>query len=257
MEQPKILYFDIETSLELAGVWHPGKQYVSAEQILKEWKLLTISWMWDSDKGKPKALKMDMSKHDINAYDDDADKEMLIEFMKVYSKADLTVAHNGRRFDIAKMRARLVKFELPDISPVMFDDSYGFTKNIAFTSHKLDHLGKFLGVGRKTHVGLDCWINIMKGDKKALNKMAEYNKQDVILLRDVYRKLRRYGKSKLNMSAFVGRNTCSYCRGPTVMRKDGFKYTNAGKFQVYECGTCMKKVQDGVNLIKGSKLLLR
>lgn len=247
---PKILYFDIETSHAIALVWGGHKQYVSHDQIVKDRKILTISYMWEKG-SKPTVLLLDLNKHDLTKFDDDADKEMLIAFMKVYSTADLAIAHNGRRFDIARLRSRLVKHRLPDIAPVLFDDSYGICKDIDFTFHKLDFLGKSLNLGGKIEARLKLWIEIVWHKcEKSLKKMARYNAQDVILLRKVYRELRRYGRSALNQSIYYDEpNICPHC-GSNELKLHQYKLTRRGKHKQYQCKECHKYCTVGTNEIK-------
>lgn len=255
-KKPRILYFDIETSPLLVYAWGLGKQIIGIKQIKKERKILSIGYMFEGDKNVT-ILKMDMKKHDLNKFDDDADKEMLKKFMAVYSTADLAVAHNGRRFDRARIRARLVKYRLPDIAPVLFDDSYGMTKEIDFTSHKLDYLGRYLGTGQKDEIDYSAWTRVMEGSSAALNEMCAYMKTDVVRLRAAYIRLKPYAKSKLNLSAFHSDGSiCPSC-GSNNIKKDGKRFTQSGQYQAYRCNSCGKYCQDGKNLIIGSSKLKR
>lgn len=248
MTQPNILYFDIETSHLLVYIYSLGNQYVGQHQIKKERKILAISYVWNNDK-KAQSLILNLDKHDLQAYDDDADYEMLKKFVDVYKKADLAVAFNGRKFDVARLRARLVKYNLPDMHPVLFDDTYRMTKDIDFTSHKLDYLGRYLGLGRKIPTNADLWIRVMEGNKQALKEMSDYCDQDVLLLRKAHKRLKRYGKSQLNLSIFhENPGLCPKCGGKLV--KDGTVQRGLAKKQSYECSICKSKTVDGNNLIK-------
>ena len=253
--RPRILYFDIETSPCLAYVWGCGKQFVGIKQLKKERKIISIGYMFEDD-SKVKVLKMDITKHKIHRFDDNADKKMLIQFVKIYNSAHLVVAHNGRRFDRARIRARLVKYGLPDLdTSIPFDDSYTMTKEIDFTSHKLDHLGRYLETGQKDQIDYSVWTKIMEGCKSALTEMCNYMKTDVIRLRAAYRRLKPYAKSKLNLSAFHNQAEMCPCCGSHSFRKDCIRYTNGGQYQSYKCKDCGKRFQDGRNLIvKSSKI---
>lgn len=253
----KVLYFDVETSPCLAYVWGCGKQFVAAKQLKKERKIISIGYMFNNDK-TVKVLKMDMTKHNINKFDDSADKEMLKKFVKVYNSANLVVGHNGRRFDRARIRARLVKFGLPDLDmSIPFDDSYTMTKEIDFTSHKLDHLGRYLQTGQKDQIDYEIWTKVMTGSRKALIEMCEYMKTDVIRLRDAYKRLKPYAKSKLNLSAFHDKaEMCPSC-GSNNFIKNSIRYTNSGQYQAYLCKDCGKRFQDGRNLLGKSSRIKR
>lgn len=257
MKKPRVLFFDIETSPCLAYIWGCGKQFVAAKQLKKERKILSIGYLFNQEK-TVKVLKMNMSKHDINKFDDNADYEMLKKFVEIYNSSDLVVAHNGRRFDRARIRARLVKYALPDLDiSIPFDDSYTMMKQIDFTSHKLDHLGRYLETGQKDSIDYGVWVKIMEGSSKALAEMCKYMKTDVIRLRAAYNKLKPYAKSKLNLSAF--NNTAEMCPncGTNNFTKNSIRYTNSGQYQAYLCKDCGKRFQDGKNLIESSSSIKR
>lgn len=251
---PKVLFFDIETSPCLAYVWGCGKQYVGINQVKKDRKIISIGYLFNDAK-KVKVLKMDMSKHRPDKFDDDADKEMLRKFSDVYNSANLIVAHNGRRFDRARIRARLVKHGLPDLDmSIPFDDSYGMTKEIDFTSHKLDYLGRYLETGQKDDIAYSVWTDIMSGSTRALSIMCRYMTTDVIRLRDAYKKLKPYAKSNLNLSAFHNQaDMCPSC-GSRNFIKHSIRILRTGQYQAYQCKDCGKRFQDGKSLIKSSQI---
>jgi predicted PolB exonuclease-like 3'-5' exonuclease len=240
MVKPKILFFDIETTPNLVFTWGVGKSYVTHESIFKERKISCICYKW-ADEKIVHSLKMDIKKHLINDYDDDADKKLLEQFLEVYKKADLAVAHNGDHFDIATIKARLVKYGLPSLTPTLLDDSYLQSKKIRFNSHRLDYLGQYLGVGRKTSTSYGLWLDVMHGSKKALTDTVNYCKQDVILLEKVYKKLKPHINSKLNMGLFhPAELVCKSC-GSSNLRKDGLRYNATTAKQQYECADCYSK----------------
>lgn len=243
----KILYFDIETSPCLAEVWGCGKQYVSAEQIRKERKIICIAYKFAGE-NKTYSLKMNIKKHKILRFDDDADKEMLKKFIKIYNSADMVVAHNGRKFDLARLRARLVRYELPDLAPVLFDDSYVFSKDKNFTSHKLDYLCKYLDMPGKTHTSRKLWTDVMEGSQKALDELTEYCENDVVILEKVYNRLRPYCKSKINLALhFNDAMMCPSCGGN--LEKRGVYRTRTAIKQRFQCKKCGSWCHNGQNLI--------
>lgn len=251
-KKPKILYFDIETTPTLAAIWRPGKQHVSYDQIMKRSQVMCISWAWDDS--KPRCASFDLDSFDWYEKDNDADKKLISDFEKVAREADVVVGHNGKKFDLAVLRARMIKHGVPNFTPFLVDDTYLLTKDIGFMSHKLDDLGEFLDIGRKKPHGngYEWWINIMRGDATTLTNMMKYNATDVVRLRDLYKKIKPYVKSSLNMSVFMGeRGACRNC-GAFKLQSRGFSYTTVGKRKRFQCTGCGHWQTEGKNQIKKS-----
>jgi DNA polymerase III alpha subunit (gram-positive type) len=178
MPEPQIVYFDIETTPGLFYGFRLGKQRVEWTQIRKEPVVCCICWSVNG--GKIQSATFDLKKYNINAYDDTSDLEMIKKFVGVVNKADALVGHNGKNFDVAFLRNRIIKHRLPDIAPVIIDDTYLKTKGIRTLSHKLGYLLHYYGIGEKgKHEGLPMWIDVVNGDKKALADMVTYCKDDV------------------------------------------------------------------------------
>jgi hypothetical protein len=112
-------------------------------------------------------------------------------------------------------------------------------RNFAFTSNKLDELGKYLGVGRKVkHEGFQLWEDCMNGVEKAWVKMKRYNAQDTILLEKIYLKLRPWIKDHPNMGLLLGKvGACPKC-GKDTLIKHGHDYTRTSVTQMYLCKSC-------------------
>src|SRR5712664_1835689 len=92
-----------------------------------------------------------------------------------------------------------------------------------FDSNKLDDLARYLGVGRKLpHTGFHLWKGCMSGDREAWKTMKDYNKQDVILLENVYYRIRAWDKNHPSVNR--GQEACPVCAG-TDTHKRGFSYT--------------------------------
>jgi hypothetical protein len=251
VKKHRTLYFDIETTPNLALVWSVGKQHVSYESIFKEKKVSCICYNWEGS-NKVHKLKMNLSKHDLLAYDDDADKEMLKEFIEIYKTADVAVGHNAIKFDIGTISARLIKHGLPPIEPIILDDSYLQSTGIRFNCHKLDYLSRYLGLGQKASHPYQDWVDIMHGWSEALDRQVKYCARDVIMAKDVWNRLKPYVKSKFNQSVYYENpELCPSCGSKLV--KDGTRKTlRLGIKQQYECTGCGKKILTGKNLLKGT-----
>lgn len=182
----KTLLYDIETMANRAYVWGKYEQDVIAYE--QEGYMLSFSAKWLDGKQITRGLP------DYKGYKPGKpdDLLLLLELHKLISEADIVIAHNGDRFDIRKMNARFIYHGLNPPAPYKSVDTLKVAKKyFAFNSNKLDDLGAFLGVGRKVkHPGFDLWLGCEAGDTASWNLMKRYNKQDVILLEEVYKKLR-------------------------------------------------------------------
>ena len=69
--------------------------------------------------------------------------------------------------------------------------------------------------------------------------MFKYNKKDVLLLEEVYLRLRPWIKShpNLNMYSTVEGKYCPYCGG-TSLKNRGRYVTQCGIYQSFECTKC-------------------
>lgn len=259
MISPRILYFDIETTITIFAGFILGKQNLNHTQILKRPQVMCISWAWNDEPVRHSTF--DLKKYNLLSKDDDADYELLRKFSQEYSKADLIVGQNSEWFDVPWLRSRIIRHRLPPLPDILHDDTYKQTqKSVRYISHKLEDVGDFLGYGKKADHGngMDWWIQIAYGNKKILKEMVRYCDEDVEKLRKIYKHQLPYVKSKLNMAAFQ-EDIC--CTSPTCgskdIIKDGYRRTLVGKFQRYRCNTCGNSFPGGENLLKQTKRLPR
>jgi len=119
------------------------------------------------------------------------DSKLVNDLHQLFNEADILIAHNGDKFDIKKSNTAFIKNGLLPPEPYKTVDTLKVARrHFAFNSNKLDDLGQFLGCGRKIkHPGFDMWLGCEAGIKKDWDLMLKYNKQDVLLLERVYKKL--------------------------------------------------------------------
>ena len=106
---------------------------------------------------------------------------------EVLADTDLLIHHNGDKFDLKKLRARAMFHRMPPLTPVTTLDTLKVSRRLyGFMSHRLGYIAHHLGLNPKSDTSDGLWMRVLQGDKKALKEMVEYNKQDVLVLRDVY-----------------------------------------------------------------------
>lgn len=202
----KRLFFDIETSPMIAYSWRIGYNInLSYDNIIKDWKIICISYKWQ-DKDKIHTLKWDKNQ---------CDKQMLKDFIKVMNEADEVIAHNGDRFDLKKIRTRCLHHRLPLFPNYRTLDTLKKAKSgFNFPNNKLDTIAQWLGVGAKIkHDGFKMWVDVMNGNKKALNDMIKYCEMDVVVLEDVYLTIQSYIKQNVHIGVLNGgyKYSCPSC----------------------------------------------
>lgn len=240
---PKILFFDIETAPITGYTWGTYEQ--SVIKILKDWFVLSYAAKFEGD---DRFFYLDQ--RFANPIEDDF--QLLCGIHHLLSECDVLVGHNSVKFDLKKLNARFIKYDLQPLSHFQHIDTLKIArKHFAFTSNKLADLAKYLNcdVHKSTHAkfpGFSMWDECLKGNVEAFQEMEDYNKTDVDVLIEVYKKLAKWEPS-INFQSFYYAPTCS-C-GNTKFYKDGFKYTRQGKFQVRRCSVCSKTFVEKQNQI--------
>lgn len=224
--KPKILFFDIETSPNLAYVWEKYEQNVLAFE--REWQLLSFAWKWQGD-AKVRVLSQRYN----------SEPSLVKSLHRLFSHADVLVAHNGDEFDIKKARAKFLEFGLPPPPSVASVDTKKVAKrNFKLNSNSLNDIGKLLKIGQKAETGgFSLWLGCMAHKDASWAKMEAYNKQDVILLEKVYDRMLPYMDNHPSVAKMLDREGCPAC-GSEKVQKAGLRYTTSGKRQRWNCESC-------------------
>lgn len=230
----KRLFFDIETSYNVIADFSCGyNKNITHNQILKERAIICICYKWyNSD--KVEYLVWDENQDD---------KKMLLDFMKIIESADEVIGHNGDRFDLKWLRTRCLFHRIHCPSKFRSLDTLKKAKSsFNFNSNRLDYIGKFLGVGEKQDTGgLQLWIDICQHKSiKALAEMIDYCKNDVILLQDVFEAMNTYIHHNTNYAVLNGlpKWHCPECTSPLVkLRKSSTSTMGVIKrHMICQCG---------------------
>lgn len=251
----KVLILDIETAPNHAYIWGMWQEVRSTDFITDDWYIMCWCAKWLGEKKVYKASLHNDPKYREGFTDD---KGILMEIHKLLDEADIIIAHNGLKFDCKKIRARFILNGIKPPSPYrVIDTLLAARATFAFTSNRLDDLGKFLKVGRKADTGgFKLWKDCMKGVKSAWEKMVKYCAQDVNLLEKVYLKIRPYLKQHPNLGVYSDDNcvVCPTCAGKDLKYSTNhYAYTQAGKFRRFQCQTCGKWGRETSNLLTRKK----
>lgn len=233
---PRILYWDIETSLQPVAVFQLAhNDWINPESILEERYVICAAWKWEGEtKVHTTSVLDDPKRYAKNPHDD---RHVIETLHEVLSKADVIIHHNGDNFDKRYVDTRILKLGLPALPPVTSIDTYKVAKQkFLFNSNKLDYLGTFLGLGKKIKTTPGLWMRVMQGEKSAVKDMVTYNKQDVLLLEKVFLKLRPHCASHINRELF-GAIGCPRC-GSTDIQSRGVHRAITKTYQRFCCNSC-------------------
>ena len=237
---PRVLIADIETSMMLGYFFGMWKQNIGVDCIIQDWNILSFSAKW---LGSPTVLYQSLreQKNPVN------DKGLCQSLHTILNNTDVVVAHNGKRFDMKKIRARMALNRMPPIPDVrIIDTLLESRKQFGFTSQTLMYLSdKFGPDGLKKYdhgkfAGRALWIACQSGDQDAWDEMEAYNVPDVTSLEGVYLELRPWFQGAQNLGVFGEAHeghTCPNCGGHHV-KKDGKRHTQVGVYQQYKCLDC-------------------
>ena len=236
----RILLLDVETTPNLAFVWGLWDQNVALNQLVVSTEMLCYAAKWYGE-----------SSVYYGSIQNTSTKKMLSGIHKLLDEADAVIHYNGTRFDIPHLNREFIENGYAPPSPYKEIDLLTTAKRIfKFPSNKLEYVSKTLGVGSKLkHNGFELWTGCLKGDKDSWKTMEEYNIQDVLLLEQVYEKMKPWVKSHANHSLFntTAGSVCPKCGG-IHLQKRGFYYTLASQYQRYQCKSCGAWSKDNVIL---------
>lgn len=245
-KRPRILLLDIETMYTTVGTFGLHNQNHGVEQILKDGGVICWAAKW---LGHRKILS-----DAIWAYDEDLPGEEMIAKSMHYlmNQADIIIGHNADGFDIKWLNKLFMKNDLSPISVYKTIDTLtACKKHFYFISYTLKNIARELKLKHQKIEtgGFSLWKDCINDIKKAQDKMIKYNKHDVLVLEDLYTKIRPYITNHPNMNLYSDRPVCRTC-GSSRLRVNGECYKQSVVYQRYVCLVCGVEMRHGKILRK-------
>lgn len=237
---PKILMIDIETKPMLSFFWRLFDEQGGLAMLESDWSILSWSAKWYDPMSKKKYPVMYADQR--KAKDLENEKAMLQGIWDLLDEADIVVGHNVKAFDIKRLNARFIIHDMGKPSSFRMIDTLTIArKHFSFSSNKLEYLAKVLKCSnlkmtKRIFSGFELWRECLARNPKAWAEMEKYNKQDVIVLEEVYKKLIPWDNS-INFSVFYGGEDVCGC-GSKEWRNKGTVTTNTGIYTRYKCKKC-------------------
>lgn len=216
MTKPRVLLFDIEAT------------NLSADFGF----VLAIAWKWHGE-----AFVRKLSIVDSPTFDKDPtnDKWLIEQFGKVLEQADVAVFHYGMYFDAPYLQTRALYHGMKPLNiPPMIDTWRICRKRLKLHSNRLASIAALLGVEEKTPLDGPTWVRAMAANKKAIKYVVDHCIQDVVVLDQVYTRIRALGWDTPNMAPDGGCPTC----GSRDLQARGQVKTLKAQKQRFSCNNC-------------------
>lgn len=231
---PKVFVFDTENAPNIASVWSAWQQNIYPVQLLSDWYMLSWSGKWLNDS---KVMSDIVTAKESLKEDDERIAKSL---HKIINEADIIIAHNTA-FDIPIMNTRFIMNGLTPPSPYQVICTLKTARRqFKFTHNKLDFLADRLGVPhKKLETSHQLWLDCRNGNQKALDDMLKYNKMDVMVLEEVYYKIRGWIKNHPNFNLYADspEGSCSTCLSTNLV-PNGSYVTTVNMYPSFQCQDC-------------------
>lgn len=236
-EGPKILTADIETLPIEAYTWHLFDEPRILDRLAKDWAIFSCAAKWFGDRNVQYA-----NTQSALAVDDDL--ELLKWVRELLDEADIVVGQNAQKFDMRKIRARMIHHGLRPFREPQIVDTLLMAKEVgAFTSNKLEYLSTLTGGVKKSahtkYPGFKLWAGIIKDDPGAWAEVKKYNRDDVLATEEVYTMLRPWARRHPNVAQYYldEEMRCPRC-GAKELQTTGTLHRGVSTYTAYVCGAC-------------------
>ena len=234
--KPKILLYDIEVTSPVGDAWRGYETNI--HHWRRDWWILCFAYKWYGEKAVKVVAQDDFKGYQKHREDD---SHVVKELHRLFTEADIVIAHNGDQFDQKKVNARIIINGLNPPEPYKQIDTRKVAKKyFNFTSNKLDDLARYFGIpGKLDTGGYQLWVGCEAGDLNAWKKMKRYNKQDIVLLEQVYLKMRPWIDNHPNLNLIANRlQSCPRCLAKGQMQSRGFTFKSTLKYRRFQCQNC-------------------
>lgn len=231
---PKVLIFDVESSPIIVFAWRLGEQRLYPHQIIHDRFLISWSAKWLFDN---KVMSGVLTPEEARARDD---RRIAGDMWSLLDEADIVIAHNGKRFDLPLLHSRFI---IHNMKPPMYYqviDTLAVVRRVfGFSSNSLNYINLLLDIDGKKDTDFQLWVDCYAGDKSALRRMVKYNEHDVVILEELYVRIRPWIKSHPNMGLYVESwvEVCPTC-GSDNLHWRGMYFTPAGRYEAFRCKKC-------------------
>lgn len=244
---PRVLIYDIETAPLLGYCWSLWDNNIGLNQIHSDWHVLSWAAKW---MGEEDVYYQDQ--RDAKNVEDD--KQLLQGIWKLLDECDFVITQNGKKFDQKKLNARFVIHGMKPPSTYRHIDVLQIAKSqFGFTSNKLQYMTetlckKYKKSGHAKFSGFELWSECLNGNIEAWSEMENYNILDILSLEELYSIISPWDAKLPNFSVYDDEPSEN-----EEWVKDGFVYSNLGKYDRYRNTITGQQRRGNINLLSKEK----
>lgn len=232
----KILFMDLENLHRPEHIFNSGKpgrfRPRPAGFCSDLAYILVFGYKWLGD-DKARSLTVSKKEFKNDPFDDGP---ILQEMYDIMMQADIVVTWYGKGHDFPFLTTRLAQKGLYLDTQIKHIDLFQVaSKKLRLSSNRLDNVSKFFGQEPKMKIGGKIWADCWSGNYDSLQLMAEYCRQDVEVLEQVYHKMAPLG---------IGLPTpkqdtpvCHTC-GQATLVGNGTRTTLVNTYRRLRCTSC-------------------
>lgn len=124
------------------------------------------------------------------------DKVLAIAIRDELEKYDILVSYFGLNFDLKFLNSKLIHYKERPLAPRFHIDAYRTVKKVFNTSSRsLATITEYLGIPGKSRVTPELWLSAgYDNSAPALKEILDHNKWDVIILEQVFDRVKSFIK---------------------------------------------------------------
>lgn len=226
----KILLYDLEVSRQIVE-GYGNKWEFKVVKTLRHQFMMSYAYKWLGEKHI----------HFRHMHGYDSMKDFVESLRDLEDKADITIAHNLRRFDDKMGNRFYIEHGIDPPSPYKMIDTLQVARSVAkFPGNSLNDLAEFLDVGKKEKITYaDIETDFIENPTwGVIKKMEKYNKKDVELLEGIYLKLRPFMKNHPNVAIYGNSEGCPKCGSTDRDYLHSPVRTNTMTYRSLRCRSC-------------------
>jgi uncharacterized protein YprB with RNaseH-like and TPR domain len=169
-----------------------------------------------------------------------AERRLLMDISERMLTADVWLGHYSTWYDLPFINSRLLYHKLPVLPPNFSQlDTWKIARNrLKLRNNRLITISEFLGTDdEKNAIKPEQWLRALSCHRPSMDYIVEHNRRDVLVLEEVYNRIRPLVLDHPNRGVLDGRGGCAIC-GEQKLQKRGFHITRTRKYQRFQCMSC-------------------